>query len=200
MKIFKVPGFRFVFCVSGCLQIHLSNSYMNKKNYLSMHCKDNLPSMELLSTDRSTDSNYRRFAISGTGLCAGIIQSITSLEQSESPQVSQCCFNINFCRAEKDSNPVYKKIFAPRIGMALKKEKNSLLFPFNSNRNENLQQECLTDLTSKRGSYHNYSRNPLRKRISISRSCRENRYHYWLLISEVRHAHNPNLYNYFWYF
>lgn len=68
-----------------------------------MHYKDDLPSVKLLSTDRSTASNYRCFAISGTSLCAGIIQIITSLEQSENLQVSQCCFN--FGRAEKDSDP-----------------------------------------------------------------------------------------------
>lgn len=105
MKIFNVLGFGYVFYVPGCLQIHLSNSYMNKKNYLSMHYKDNCRSMKLLSTDRSTDSNYQRFAISRTSLCAVIIQSITSLKQSENPQVSQCCFTINFCRAEKHSDP-----------------------------------------------------------------------------------------------
>jgi len=95
-----------------------------------MHYKDNLLSMKLLSTDRSTDANYRRFPIIRTSLCAGIIWSITSLKQSENPQVSQCCFAISFGRAENDSDPggffndsVYWKIFAPRTGMALEKQK-----------------------------------------------------------------------------
>lgn len=123
MKTFHVPGFGFIYCVSDCLQIHLADSCMNKKTYLSMHYKDNLPSMEQLSTDRSTDSNYCCFAISRTNLCAGIIQRITSLKQSENPPVSHCYFTINFCRAQKYSNPVYEKIFAPRISIALKKEK-----------------------------------------------------------------------------
>ncbi|PKU35489.1 hypothetical protein llap_14208 [Limosa lapponica baueri] len=103
MEVFNVLGFGLVYCVPGCLLIHLSNSCMNKKNYLSMHYKDNLPSVKLLSADRSTHSNYHRFAISGTSLHAGIVQNITSLEQSENPQAPQRYFTL--CRAEKDSDP-----------------------------------------------------------------------------------------------
>lgn len=79
MRIFNVPEFGFVYCVSDSLQIHLAKSCMNKKNYWPMHYKDNLPSMKLLSADRSTDSNYCCLAISRTSLYAGIIQSLTYL-------------------------------------------------------------------------------------------------------------------------
>lgn len=129
--------------------------------------------MKLLSTDRSTESNYHHFAISRI-VCAGIIQGSTSGTVCK----SQCCFTINFCRAEKDSDPggflnafVHWKIFVSRISMVLKRKINNkkkptnkpLFSPFSTSRNENFKQERLTDLTS--GEIRiNYSRNPVKKK------------------------------------
>lgn len=193
---------------------------MSKKNYLSTHNKDNLPSMKLLSTDRSAGSNYHHIAISRTSLCAGI-RALTLWNSLTTHKAHSAALPAIF--AEQKRTQIlgcwccwfrfgFFCLFAFKCFYILEdlcnlnrhgiKKKGKKAFFFSSNRNENFKQERLTALTNKRDSYQKHSRNSLRRRISISSPFAEAVEKVgistgcWFL--KLRHAHNLNLYHCFW--